>query len=98
MRVKGKAVDIQGIYNECTKMWKEMLQGKTPVQALLQELEHYINVADKPDSKYYYRVMKDSQDCLHTLFFAHPKLIQLLHSNYNVLLLDCTYKTNKPLH
>ena len=72
-----------------------MLQGKTPVQALLQELEHYIDIADKPDSKYYYKVIKDAQDHLHTLLFAHPKSIKLLHSNYDVLLLNCTYKTNK---
>ena len=92
---KGKAIDIRDIYNERSKMRKEMLQGKTPVQALLQELEHYIDITDKPDSKYYYRVTKDAQDHLHTLFFAHPKSIELLRSNYDVLLLDCTYKTNK---
>ena len=90
---KGKTIDIQDIYNECVKIQKEMLQGKIPVQALLQELEHYIDITE--DSKYYYRVMKDAQNCLHTLFFAHPRLIELLCSNYDVLLLNCTYKTNK---
>ena len=90
---KGKAINIQDIYNEHAKMQKEMLQGKTPVQALLQELEHYIDITE--DSKYYYRVMKDAQNHLHTLFFAHPNLIELLCLNYGVWLLNCTYKTNK---
>ena len=29
---KGKSVNIQDIYNECSKMWKKVLQGKTPAQ------------------------------------------------------------------
>ena len=73
------------------------MQGRTPVQALLHELKEYRldSAESKEIQRYYYKATKDNQDRLHTLFFAHPKSIEILKGNYDIILLDCTYKTNK---
>ena len=40
--------------------------------------------------------MKDeSNDCVRDLFWAHPTSIQLLNAFCSVLIMDCTYKTNR---
>lgn len=41
------------------------------------------------------QVQLDSNDRLTAIFFAHPDSVAYLQSNPDVLLLDCTYKTNK---
>lgn len=51
---KGKSIDIQNIYNERTKIRKDLLHGVTPIQALLQELENYVDNVKVPNGKYYY--------------------------------------------
>jgi hypothetical protein len=44
---------------------------------------------------FYYRVQSDSVNRLTAIFFAHPDSIAYLQCNPDVLLMDCTYKTNK---
>jgi hypothetical protein len=40
-------------------------------------------------------VKKDDDNHLQDLFFAHKKQVELLFANPDVLIMDCTYKTNK---
>ncbi|XP_077252535.1 protein FAR1-RELATED SEQUENCE 5-like [Tasmannia lanceolata] len=73
------------VYNCTAKIRKDILAGRTPIQALLDELA---------DGGFYYSVEYDEGRLTH-LFFAHPKSIALSRSYSNVFVMDCTYKTNK---
>ncbi|XP_077221058.1 PKS-NRPS hybrid synthetase cheA-like [Tasmannia lanceolata] len=73
------------VYNCTAKIRKDILAGRTPIQALLDELA---------DGGFYYSVEYDEGRLTH-LFFAHSKSITLRRSYSNVFVMDCTYKTNK---
>ncbi|CAG8696391.1 10298_t:CDS:2 [Cetraspora pellucida] len=74
------------IYNLCTKIRLENLQGRTPIQALLKELEN---------DQYEYDYQYDANGHVTHLFFSHHKSIKLARTYSSVLFMDCTYKTNK---
>jgi hypothetical protein len=80
------AVIPQTIYNAKQKMRTEILSGRTPMQALLQDLEESEWVMDHS---------LDEENRVEALFFAHPESIKLCRSYNSVILMDCTYKTNK---
>jgi hypothetical protein len=42
-----------------------------------------------------FAVKRDADNRVHSLFFAHQKQIELLLANPDVLLMDCTYRTNR---
>jgi hypothetical protein len=42
-----------------------------------------------------FAVKKDAENRVQNLFFAHQKQIELLLTNPDVILMDCTYRTNK---
>ena len=81
------AVVSQDIRNERKRLQKERLNGKNPAEALLDMME---------DSGYYgYCVEKDvDSNRMTKLFFAHFKGIDLAQAFPEVLLIDCTYRTN----
>lgn len=74
------------IYNARKHQKQVALGGSTPAQALVKALEH---------SSYYHQLKTDEYGCLTHVFFAHPKSLLQLKSYPDVLLLDCTYKTNR---
>jgi hypothetical protein len=87
----GRSVDIKDIYNEKLKYKKEKLAGLTPTQALLKQRETY----EGPEhEKYEYSFQLNGNRVSH-LFFMHPDSIRMLQQHPNVILLDCTYKTNR---
>lgn len=63
---------------------EERLNGKNPAEALLDMME---------DSGYYGYCVAHS-DRMTKLFFAHFKSIELAQAFPEVLLIDCTYRTN----
>jgi hypothetical protein len=63
----------------------EELNGKTPIQWLLEELK---NNGFRP--QYY-----PESGHLERLAYIHPKSLILWKQNPDILLLDCTYKTNR---
>ncbi|CAG8763073.1 33003_t:CDS:2, partial [Racocetra persica] len=65
---------------------QEYLQGRTPIQALLDNLKKGL---------FEYDFMCDSEDHITHLFFSHNKSIKLTQAYPTVLLMDCTYKMNK---
>ena len=62
------------------------------MQALLELLQ-------EPDSDGIIMIsdykINSQNNCLTHLFFAHSTSIGILQKNHDVMLLDCTYKTNK---
>lgn len=77
------ATDIRG---ERKTIREKQLGGRSPIEALLDDL----STAD-----WVFAVKKDSNNRVQNLFFAHQKQVELLLTNPDVLLIDCTYRTNK---
>jgi hypothetical protein len=77
------ATDIRG---ERKKIREKHLDGRSPMEALLDDL----STAD-----WIFAVKKDNNSRIQNLFFAHQKQVELLLANPDVLLMDCTYRTNK---
>ena len=90
---KDITISIQDIYNERKLNKKRLLGGLTPIQALIKSLSEH--GSDDPNLKYYFAYKEDDSNRVKYLFFAHPELIKFFWKNPNILLLDCTYKTNK---
>ncbi|PIA55362.1 hypothetical protein AQUCO_00800248v1 [Aquilegia coerulea] len=74
------------VYNTKAKIRKEKLRGRTPIQALLEELS---------SGGFLHNIKVDTEGRLTHLFFAHPQSIKLSKSYPNVFVMDCIYKTNK---
>src|SRR3954447_10747566 len=77
---------IQDIYNIRRECKIDLLAGRSPIEAMLYELHN---------SEYEYNYNLDSEMRVSMLFFAHPKSLELLRQYPEVLLMDCTYKTNR---
>lgn len=75
--------DIRG---ERLKIRTEHLNGRSPIETLLDDLT---------SSEWVFDVKRDSENRVQNLFFAHSKQIEILRANPDVLLMDCTYRTNK---
>jgi len=74
------------IYNARAKIKRENLAGRTPIIALLETLK-------QSNWKYEFKLNEDNK--IVSLFFAKKESLSLAKKISNVLLLDCTYKTNK---
>ena len=62
------------------------LGSRSPVEALLDDLS---------TAEWVFDVKKDSDNRIQYLFFAHQKQVEYLRVNPDVILMDCTYRTNK---
>jgi hypothetical protein len=62
------------------------LNGRSSIETLLDDLS---------TPEWVFAVRKDADNRVQSLFFAHKKQIELLLANPDVLLMDCTYRTNK---
>ncbi|ERN03501.1 PKS-NRPS hybrid synthetase CHGG_01239 [Amborella trichopoda] len=80
-----KAISMD-VYNIKGKIRRENRSGRSPIQALLDELAHC-------GFLYYFQCDEEGQ--LTHLFFAHPISVVLSKSYSNVFIMDCSYKTNK---
>src|SRR2546423_5242461 len=79
-------VTAQDIRGDRKKIKTEHLDGRTPIETLLDDLS-------SPD--WIFDVKRDSDNRVQCLFFAHRKQIELQCANPDVLMMDCTYRTNK---
>lgn len=75
------------VYNEVLEARKRMLMGKTPVEALILALED--------TDKWVFDFQTDSQNRLTHLFFTYRKIIKIFQSHPDILMADCTYRTNR---
>ncbi|GAA0160256.1 hypothetical protein LIER_43516 [Lithospermum erythrorhizon] len=74
------------IYNTKANILKASLGGRSNIQVLLEELGN---------GGFLFDVLKDEEDHLTHVCFAHPNSVQLSRSYSNVFVMDCTYKTNR---
>jgi hypothetical protein len=79
-------VTASDVWNDRKAMRARALGIKSPIEALLDNLS---------TPEWVFDVKKDSENRVQCLFFAHQKQVELLQANPDVLLMDCTYKTNK---
>ncbi|MBW0566532.1 hypothetical protein O181_106247 [Austropuccinia psidii MF-1] len=80
-----RPVILQDIYNQVKKIKKDKLQGRRPIDSLIDTLKREMSVWSSE---------RDSEGHITSLFFTHPLAIKLLHGFPHVILMDCTYKTN----
>ncbi|KAL8474205.1 hypothetical protein ACS0TY_030865 [Phlomoides rotata] len=78
---------LRTIYKLCKKHRVVEYCGRTQLQYLMSKLveSHYVH----------YSRMCSKINTLNELFFAHPVSLSLVRSFPKVLLIDCTYKTNR---
>ena len=74
------------IYNMKAHIRREILGPLTPVQALIRELDQ---------GDWFYELQKDDLDHITHLFFVKGTSKKMLKWNHEVLVIDCTYKTNR---
>ncbi|KJZ68365.1 hypothetical protein HIM_12244 [Hirsutella minnesotensis 3608] len=74
------------IYNWIAATRRDLREGQSSIQALVNQLN---------SEGFWCQVKLDSDNRLTAIFFAHPESVAYLQCNPDVLLLDCTYKTNK---
>ena len=90
---KDLTISIQDIYNKHKIYKKRALRGLTSIQALIKAFSDY--GGNDLKLKYYFMYKEDDNDYVKYLFFIHLELIKFFQKNPDILLLDCTYKTNK---
>jgi len=74
------------IYNAKLKFQRAYLAGRTPIQALVDELR---------TGSFEFDLDQDPQQRVTRLFFAHQHSINLARIYSTVVLMDCTYRTNR---
>ncbi|MBW0543982.1 hypothetical protein O181_083697 [Austropuccinia psidii MF-1] len=85
-RESDRPVILQDIYNQVKKIKKDRLRDRRPIDALIDTLKQ---------ENFVWSSERDSAGHLTPLFFTHPLAIKLLHGFPHVILMNCTYKTNK---
>lgn len=86
VRQNGSLATRQDIYNQIADARREACKGQSPIHALVNQLDKegfWSRIQFAPDG----RVM--------AVLFAHPDSLIYLRAYPELLLLDCTYKTNK---
>jgi len=76
----------QDIYNHAATARRNLFQGQSSIQALVNQLNK---------EGFWSRIQVNESNRLTAIFFAHPDSVAFLQQNPDILLLDCTYKTNK---
>ena len=79
-------IGARDIWNKRIAIRTSYLAERTPIEALLDKLS---------SEEWAFDVKRDQENHIQYLFFAHKKQIELLLKNPDVILLDCTYRTNK---
>ena len=74
------------IRNAKTSIRRETLGFLSPIQALLRSLQA---------GDWWIRLLKDANEHVTHLFFSKPSAHLFLKQFWNVILMDCTYKTNR---
>jgi hypothetical protein len=78
------------IYNATAVLLRAKRQGLSPPEALITRLE-----AKRAEGKILFEYQRDSREHISMLFLADIRSVEYLNQHSDILLLDCTYKTNK---
>ena len=81
------ALISRDIYNLRHRLHREFLHGRTPTQALLSILPQ--------QGEWQVRYKTNDNKALSTLFITHRTCLAKLRQNPHLLVMDCTYKTNR---
>jgi hypothetical protein len=84
---KSSLVSARDMYNHRNILQKEYLDGLTPIEALMNELSQ--------NQDFVYRTRVSASRELKGLFFATKDQITLFRASPDILLFDCTYRTNR---
>ena len=76
----------QDIYNQIAVAKREIFEGQSNINALASQMEK---------DGFCCRIQLAQDNRVTAVFFAHPDSLSYLKAYPDVLLLDCTYKTNK---
>jgi hypothetical protein len=79
-------IDLRTVYNARAHLLYQRLDGRTPMETLISELE---------DDRYTYSITTDANGRTTNFFFARDTSMKWYRAYPYVLLLDSTYKTNK---
>ena len=82
------ATTLKAIYNARQKYKVVEKGGRTQMQFLLEKLKEY-NYFE------WHRTFSGDSDTVMDIFWLHPLSLDLLRTFPHVLILDCTYKTNR---
>jgi hypothetical protein len=74
------------LHNERARVKRQALKTLTPLEALFETLD---------GEGYFYRYQLDTDGHIRDILMVNPLSIKLLRGNSNLLLFDCTYKTNR---
>ena len=80
------AATQQDIYNCIAKSKRALCEGQSTIQALANELD---------SQGFWSRIQLDQARRVTAVLFAHPESLAYLQAYPELLILDCTYKTNK---
>jgi hypothetical protein len=85
LQLNGKVIS-RDIYNIKAASIREKLSGRTPLQCLLDSLQQ---------NNCFFKSATGSENNLTHLFFAFEEQIEMFRNYSQVILADCTYKTNR---
>lgn len=74
------------IYNRISELKDDMHKGQSSIHALINQLDN---------EGFWSRIRVNENQRVTAVLFAHPKSLQYVQAYSDLLLLDCTYKTNK---
>ena len=78
--------NLNTIYNEINAHRIEKLAGQSSIEYLIGQLKSL---------DFIYTIDQNDENQIQSLFFTLPQSIHLLKQFHSVILMDCTYKTNK---
>ena len=79
-------ITADNVRTDRQKIRTEHLNGRSSIETLLDDLS---------TSDWIFDVKRDSDNHVQYLFFAHRKQVEMQLANPDVLMMDCTYRTNK---
>ncbi|KAI0998776.1 hypothetical protein K3495_g9420 [Podosphaera aphanis] len=82
----GVELNARDEYNFGQKIRSQELGGKTPINWLADELE---------ERNFFHRIDTDENNRVTRLFSTHPDCVKLMKEHPDIILLDCTYQTNR---
>ncbi len=77
---------FRDIYNIKAQLRRDVLESLTSMQTLIRQLN---------ESDWIYQLQKNSNNQITHLFFIRGSSQTILKNNYEILMLDCTYKINR---
>ncbi|MBW0557090.1 hypothetical protein O181_096805 [Austropuccinia psidii MF-1] len=80
-RGSDRPVILQYIYNQVKKIKKDKLQGRRPIDTLIDTLKQ---------ENFVWSSARDSDRPITSMFFTHPLAIKLIHGLPHVILMDYT--------